>query len=276
MEEKSLANRTTVDIESLLVKAVENSLPIESLERLLVMRKELRAERARELFSESMVTFQESCPQIPKRRKVMNKGGATVRYKYANMDDIVEVIRKPLGAAGLSYRFETTFETDAKGTHYEITTCIVTHESGHSERSAFKAPVIFSDQMNSIQSFGSSGTYGQRYSLKNALGISCDEDDDGEGAPTTYDVTETKNPRPPEEKPSAPIPNDKVLKVEAVKAKSGKGPHAIKLTDHGWVNTFSDTFFELANNAAKAQTGVLVEVAKDDYGLKLVNFEVQG
>ena len=48
------------DAEALIAKAIEKNVPVETMERLLVMRRELRAERAKEAFDKAMSAFHPS------------------------------------------------------------------------------------------------------------------------------------------------------------------------------------------------------------------------
>ena len=174
-----------IEPEALISKAIEAAVPVEALERLLAMRAELRAERAREAFAHALANFQAEIPAIPKRRvaKINSRGGGAYTYRYADIADIQAAIAKALQRAGLSVTFETEHDD-----HTLVVTCVVHHVGGHSERASFPVPIDRSARMSAIQQIGSALTYGRRYALCAALGIvTAEEDDDG----ATATVSET-------------------------------------------------------------------------------------
>src|ERR1044072_5839838 len=121
---------------SFILKAIENNLPVETMERLFALREKMKAEQAREAFTEAMSKFQAECPVIEKTKKVFNKDGRTVRYSYAPLDSIVSQVQAPLGKYGLSHSSETLNEEG-----FLTAICKITHSLGHSESSAFKVPI---------------------------------------------------------------------------------------------------------------------------------------
>jgi hypothetical protein len=164
--------------EWLIAKAIEQKLPVKSLEQLLAMRERLKAERAKEAFYEALTAFQVRCPVIPKTEVVKSKDGS-IRYRYASLPKIIGTVSRLLGENGLSYSFDTLFEAHPSA---QVVTCTIHHTLGHSQSSTFRAPIEKDMYMNEIQKSGSSLTYGKRYALCNALGIVADDDDDAVGA----------------------------------------------------------------------------------------------
>src|SRR3990167_4201359 len=161
--------------EILLATAIEKGADITTLERLLSMRKELKAEQAREAFYKAMSEFQSSCPSIKKERKVRGKDGG-VRYSYASLDDIVSVVAPLLSDHGLSYGIKADLKEG-----FVIANCIVNHIAGHSETSSFAVPIEKEAFMGDAQKSGSALMYAKRYAFCNAFGIvTGDEDDDAQ------------------------------------------------------------------------------------------------
>lgn len=165
-----------VNAELLIATALEKQVPIETMERLMAMRRELRQEAAKEAFISAMSAFQSECPVIEKRKDVMNKDGRSVRYSYAPLDSIISQTRELLTRHGFSYKFEsTTAEKVIRAT------CIASHKDGHSESTSFEAAIDPDAYMNIAQKFGSALTFAKRYAFCNAFGIvTGDEDDDSE------------------------------------------------------------------------------------------------
>jgi pyruvate/2-oxoglutarate/acetoin dehydrogenase E1 component len=58
------------DVEGLIEKAIVNNVPVDTMERILAMRRELKAEVAKEEFDRSMAKFQSECPVITKTKEV--------------------------------------------------------------------------------------------------------------------------------------------------------------------------------------------------------------
>lgn len=168
--------------ESLLGKAIERGASIETIEKLLAMRAELRAERAREEYYSAMAAFQSSCPVIEKSRIVKSKDGKE-RYRYASLDDIAAVASPILSKHGLSYTTKAEFKQG-----FVIAHCIVNHIGGHSETSSFEVPIDTEAFMNDAQKAGSALSYAKRYAFKNAFGIltgDVDDDADSTGGATS-------------------------------------------------------------------------------------------
>jgi ERF superfamily len=176
-------------VDTFISQALAANAPVETLERLFALHRDVQAERARAAFTNSLAEFQENCPIIKKTKKVMNKDGQTVRYVYAPIDAIVEQIKKPLAVAGFSYTFTV------KNTEDLITaTAKVTHKLGHFETSTFSIPVDKEGYMTAPQKIASALTFAKRYALCNALGISTgDEDTDATDVGKEPDVKSLKS-----------------------------------------------------------------------------------
>ena len=164
-----------LDAESILLKAIEANVPVESLERLLAMRERIKAEQAREAYYTALSAFQSECPAIRKNKAVKDKHGS-VRYVYAPLDDIVAQISPYLKQNGFSFTIDMSFAENMV-----TATCLLHHIAGHSERSSFSVPIESEAYTNDAQKHGSAQTFAKRYALCNALGIvTSDADDDGQ------------------------------------------------------------------------------------------------
>lgn len=167
------------DAESLISKAIEHNLPVETMERLLAMRSQLKAEAAREAYFTALAGFQSECPVIRKTKLVRDKRG-NPRYRYAPLDEIVKQAGPILKEYGFSYTIQTRHDKDLNAI---ISTCTLHHNEGHSETSEFTAPIDAEAFMNEPQKYGSASSFSKRYAFCNATGIlTSDEDDDAGGA----------------------------------------------------------------------------------------------
>lgn len=162
--------------EALIAKAIDKNVPVETMERLMAMRRELRSEMAKSAFDQAMAKFQAECPMIQKTKEVRTKAGA-IAYRYAPIESIVAQVKDRIRDNGFSYAIDT--ET-LEGTVKAI--CIVKHELGHSEQSSFEVPLgNKTDVMSQSQVVAAALTFAKRYAFCNAFGIMTgDEDNDGQ------------------------------------------------------------------------------------------------
>ena len=170
MEEKGLI--AVEAPERLIALAIEKGVSVETMEKLLAMRRELKQEAAKEAYFKALGAFQAECPVIEKTKAVKNKGGSVV-YRYAPLESIVEQVRAILTKHGFSYN------TDTSQSEQELTVmCVSHHVAGHSETTKIAVP-IGSDYMTAQQMVGSARTFAMRYAFCNAFGIlTGDEDTD--------------------------------------------------------------------------------------------------
>lgn len=201
-EDKALAvistgpvNPGTVNAEVLISKALETGVSVDVMERLLTIRRELKAEAAKSAFDQALANFQSQCPAIKKNRQVMNKDGRSVRYSYAPLEVIVHQVKDLLKANGFSYTLDAKVEAG-----WVEATCKATHEMGHSELSRFKVPIDNDAFMNEAQKFASALTFTKRYAFCNAFGIlTGDEDDDSIASGTEPKAEAVVTPKPRQE-----------------------------------------------------------------------------
>jgi hypothetical protein len=207
-------------MEKLITHAIDKNIGVETMEKLLAMRRELKAEWARERYHEALSDFQAECPIIEKKTVVMNKGGVTERYRYASLEDILSQVKGLLREHGFNYKTDATVE----GT-FVTATCVATHKFGHSESSSFAVPIDKDAFMNEPQKFASALTFSKRYAFKNAFGIQTgDADDDARAARGHTEEVQAEGRAPEgkkhtrtrayESEPSSPKANDLKLLTE--------------------------------------------------------------
>jgi len=156
-----------------LNKAIEGKVDLDQLQKLMDLYERWQGGIAKKEFIQALSDFQADCPIIEKSSKAEFNG--KTQYKYATLGTIIDTIKKVLQQNGLSYRWET----EEKDNKISIT-CILTHIGGYEAKNTMSAVADTSGSKNSIQSYGSSVTYLQRYTLIGSLGIgSADTDDEG-------------------------------------------------------------------------------------------------
>jgi len=94
--------------------------------------------------------------------------------RYAPLNEVLNLVRPLLTKNGLSIIQSPSFD----GTNVTVTT-IIFHESGEWIK---LDPLTLKPDKNTPQGVGSAITYARRYALSAALGISSEDDDDGNSA----------------------------------------------------------------------------------------------
>ena len=158
--------------EALIARAIDRGVSIETMEKLLAMRRELKEEAAKEAYFGALASFQAACPEIGRDKQVNDKHG-TPRYRYAPIERIVAAVKAALAHNGFSYVLASEQdEVSVTGL------CVSHHIDGHTETTSFKVPIDKDAYMNEPQKFASARTFAQRYAFKGAYGIQTGDDDD--------------------------------------------------------------------------------------------------
>lgn len=156
-------------IESFISQAIDKQLPIETMEKFLAMRKDFRAEQAKEAYVMAMAKLQGSLPTIKKLKANAGIG------KYAPIEDIVSQSKQVIADNNFSYNWDTITAGD------DITViCKATHSLGHSETSTMVSKIAEGTKVNTEpQKAAITITYLKRYTFCNLFGIVvADEDQD--------------------------------------------------------------------------------------------------
>jgi hypothetical protein len=164
----------------LLRLAVDRGMGPDALEKLMALQERMAAAKAKAEYREAFARFQKLQPAIPKSKKGFN-------YVYAPLEVIADAIRSTLSECGLTY----TFDAEFNDSHVTVT-CYVHHIGGHSESARFTGKIdgakVLSNTgkavTNDVQTAGSAMSYGKRYALCAALGLSVGgEDNDAYAEP---------------------------------------------------------------------------------------------
>lgn len=191
----------TLSAEMLIQHAMDKGLTTETMKDLLLMRRELKAERAKELYDDAMSALQGEMPVIKKTKQVYQKGTtqqmiksgtAIVRYTYAPIDSIIEQTKEYISKHGFSYAI-TTEQSEVEGEIKAI--CTVKHRAGHSENSTFRVPIDKEAYMTAPQKVGAALTFAKRYAFCNAFGI-ITGDQDNDANDTEEEKSATQAPAP--------------------------------------------------------------------------------
>lgn len=104
-------------------------------------------------------------------------------YKYLTLAELIEIIRKPFAENGISFKQEIAIEYKNERFAFVIITTFFRHSSGYEDdQHSLTLPAYLEGKPKDIQNIGGVITYGKRYALQSLVGISADEDDDGNSA----------------------------------------------------------------------------------------------
>lgn len=165
------------DPEAILRYAIDKGADVSVIERMMVIRRELRDEQAKAAFDAAMAAFQTECPVVTKAKGVPDRSGS-VAYKYAPFEDIIAQVKPALQKHGFSYTLDTDTESQAG---WVVAKCHVTHSAGHSRTSTAKFPLgTKTGIMSDTQVYAAALTFASRRVFCNAFGIvTAGEDSDG-------------------------------------------------------------------------------------------------
>ncbi len=154
--------------------AKDQTVDLDRVERLIAL-------RARMMYATALSEMQVELPEIKKKGHITipgtNKAGeANKPIQYALWEDINEGIKPILAKHSFAISFRTGQAPDGKLT----VTGILSHAGGHQEETTMILPYDSTGSKNTVQSIGSSTSYGKRYTAAALLNLTTrGEDDDG-------------------------------------------------------------------------------------------------
>lgn len=147
--------------------AANPDVDVAKLEKLIEMQERILKHQAKAAFDGSFAQMQSEMPEISEHGKLTVKG--QVRSTYAKLEDIQAAIKPVLKKFGFAIRHRTEWPDGRDGIIRIVG--ILSHSLGHSEESAFEAPMDRSEYRTDIQSMGSTVSYGRRYTMLDLLNI---------------------------------------------------------------------------------------------------------
>lgn len=160
-----------VNPELLLMTAIENGLPIETIEKLLQLRTQLKNEWAKEQFENAMTKFQGECPIIQKIKEGGKTNSGDVAYYYAPVEELVLQTKDLILKNGFNYDFQPeTLENKVR------VTCNVNHISGYTKSKSVEFPLSTkTNVMSAPQVIAATMTFAMRYAFRFSFGIATGE-----------------------------------------------------------------------------------------------------
>jgi len=263
-----------IDAQALIQSAVEHGAGIETLERLVALAKDVRAQQAKEAWHAAIAEFQRTCPPIRRTEtaNIMSKrSGTSYSYSYAPLGGILAEIQPVMGPLGLSISFRVRHEPERV-----MASCRVSHEMGHFEESGEVAMPVTDDGTgaNPAQRVGIASTYAKRYALLAIIGIAPEEDTDaGNGKPakvaTPRRASEAAAVSQPEKPQAANTWRGQIASVNEKAGKQADGKPYTVYTVRGKDGTIFSTFdvpvAQFAREAGSSPVRIDWQLEKDKY-----------
>lgn len=162
---------------------------VDALEKLVDMQMRILDRQAESGLTVALAEFKAACPQIEKSKRVKyaTSSGKSVDFHYAPLGAIQKVVDPVLHRFGLSY----TFDTEDKDGKSVTIRGRLQHVDGAFRESTVTLPVA-GMQDSPAQRYAGTITYGKRYVLSALLGITIEDDVDGQqpGDPDPVDDEE--------------------------------------------------------------------------------------
>jgi hypothetical protein len=173
--------------------AMDPSSDLDKLERMLAMKERIDGQNAMRQFADALSQARAEIPPIVKDSTVdFTSSKGRTHYKHETLAGIAKIIDPILSKNGLSYRFRTD-----QGQGGVKVICIIQHRAGHVEETTLMGSADQSGNKNGFQAIGSAVTYLQRYTLKAALGLSAEVDDDAQSVTDNAPARQQSKPAQP-------------------------------------------------------------------------------
>jgi len=169
-----------LNMQALMMRAVDRMVPIEYLERLIGLIEQQRARWSRERFFDDLARFQQECPVIEKKaeardvtRRTREEPEGELLYTYARYEDIVPYTQPILTRYGFSATVKSV-AADGKMTGK----CLLHHRDGHTEETEFTVPIgEGTKRMSGMQKVAAARSFARRWAYIDALGLAMKGED---------------------------------------------------------------------------------------------------
>lgn len=214
-------------------------VPVEKLEQMFELHRKVQADAARRAFHAALSELQAELPTVAALGKITGEDKEikqkVTRSRYAKWEDVNEAIRPHLTRHGFALSFRISQPADASRVNV---TAVLSHRDGHAEETSLHLPNDPSGGKNNVQAWGSSVSYGKRYTAFALLNIAArGEDDDAQKAGTGM------------------ITPEQVIEIDAL-IKSA-GADKVKVLEHFSIETLEDLS---ARQAGQVKTSLLARI----------------
>lgn len=154
---------------------------VAKMQAILDVQERIMDKRALAEFNAAFARLAGNLPRIKRDGSVAyedKQGNKKEAFKFARWEDIMTAIRPALDAEGFALTFKAKPRAETGG-GLEVTGRLL-HIGGHSEEASIPLPLDSSGGKNNLQGYGSTFSYGKRYTATMLLNIVTEgEDDDG-------------------------------------------------------------------------------------------------
>lgn len=150
---------------------------VTAIEKLTALWERQEDRNAAKDYARAFAKLQLETPKIIARKPIPDANGVA-KYYYAPLEEIMDQLQPLLTANGFSISFDAECEFANGGKGMVTAICIITHESGHSEKRKFTVRTSAPPKSSDAQADGATLTYAKRYALCSALNISIGGDND--------------------------------------------------------------------------------------------------
>jgi len=182
---------------AVVMMAMQKGYTPELIEKMMALQERYEANEARKAYVKAMSVFKANPPEILKTKHVCytNSKNQKVEWDHAVLGEITDAIIRGMSPYGLYHRWD--MEQPDKNT--VKTTCIITHELGHSERMSMSGPPDTSGGKDELKAVSSTNTLLQRLTLLAITGLAAkgmDDENPGNGSggsgPSLFEQWEIK------------------------------------------------------------------------------------
>jgi hypothetical protein len=168
-EELPAEQMVLIDPYSRMIELAVESGNLDQLQKFMELKERHEANEARKAFNLAMAAFKADPPEILKTAhvKYKAKSGSTVDYWHAELGKICDAISKGLSKHNLYARWDIE-QPDANTVK---TTCILSHNLGHSESVFMTGPPDNSGGKEGVKAVASTNTVQQRLTLLAITGL---------------------------------------------------------------------------------------------------------
>jgi len=160
--------------------ASDPNTDVDKLERLVALYERSQARDAHAAYTAALAVMQPLLPEIEEHGEILDKQGQ-VQSTYALWEDVQREIKPILAEHGFALTFAIGKLDDGRLT----VTGKLAHRGGHVEETTIPLPLDTTGSKNTVQAYGSSTSYGMRYTARALLNLtSRGGDDDGQAGGT--------------------------------------------------------------------------------------------
>ena len=154
---------------AVLLMAMQKDYSLEQIEKMMDLQDRKEKNDARKAYVVAMAKFKANPPEILKTVQVCytNSKNQEVKWDHAALGEVCEAIVAGMAPHGLYHRWDMT----QKDSQTVKTTCIVTHDLGHSEETAMSGPPDTSGGKDALKAMSSTNTFLQRLTLLSITGL---------------------------------------------------------------------------------------------------------